>query len=321
MWSPNMAELRGALSGLALGASSLLAAISINVGLPGQELLQTLRFHVVAGFVPLVLLLFLAGARWRALGFLVLLVLSAGQGGLIVLDQLQRRAPLEARAVAGSLSLISFNVLVTNTEGRRIADFLAQAKPDIAIVMETSGIADSLSDLDATFATRVGCQTPRMCDIAVFSRVPLADVQVLQFGPFRRERLIIATTRVAGQTVTIIAAHLSKPYFDDFAWIELTQIRTLLRSITGPVIMAGDFNSAAWSYSVARFARQMELVPPPTYPATWPVELAGLGLPIDNMFSRGGALIRTLEAIPDPMGSNHRGLVAQIDILEPIDQD
>lgn len=295
----------------------LLLLVSVNIGLPGQELLQTLRFHLVIAFLLLPVALLITGARLRSMAVLALLLLSAGQGGAIILDQLQRRAPLEARPVAASLSLVSFNVLATNPDGHRIAAYLAEAKPDLAVIMEAPGIAPYLAELQATFPTRIGCQTKTNCDIALLSRLPLDNQQIRTFGPFRRERLIVATTQIAGQQVTIIAAHLSKPYFDDFGWIELTEIRALLRSITGPVILAGDFNSAPWSHSVARFASQMNLAPPPSYPATWPVQLGGFGVPIDNMFSRDGALIRTIATLSDALGSNHLGLVARVDILQP----
>ena len=41
-------EIRGAVSGLALVAAFLLAAVSIDFDIPGQALLQTLRFHIAA---------------------------------------------------------------------------------------------------------------------------------------------------------------------------------------------------------------------------------------------------------------------------------
>ena len=70
--------------------------------------------------------------------------------------------------------------------------------------------------------------------------------------------------------------------------------------------------SPAWSDLVARFAADTQLVPPPYYPATWPIRFGALGVPIDNMFTRGGARIEAIEAMDDPLGSNHRGLLATV---------
>ena len=60
-----------------------------------------------------------------------------------------------------------------------------------------------------------------------------------------------------------------------------------------------------------------KLVPPPVYPATWPVEAGALGVPIDNLLTRSGAVIESIATLPDTFGSNHRGLRAQVAITAP----
>jgi len=79
-------------------------------------------------------------------------------------------------------------------------------------------------------------------------------------------------------------------------------------------VLAGDFNSAAWSHNIDRLARAQKLIAPPAYPATWPVRLGPLGVPIDNMWTRGPLYISSIEALEDPMGSNHRGLMAELSL-------
>jgi len=109
----------------------------------------------------------------------------------------------------------------------------------------------------------------------------------------------------------VVAVHLSKPYFDENAWAELREVGWALSRIEGPVVVSGDFNATAWSEAISSFAEREGLVPPPRYPGTWPVLLGELGVPIDNIFTRGGLLIEDIAATP-PHGSNHRGLLAQI---------
>ena len=60
-----------------------------------------------------------------------------------------------------------------------------------------------------------------------------------------------------------------------------------------------------------------QLAPGPAYPPTWPVELGPLGVPLDNVFTRAPLAVQSVEAIPDPMGSNHRGLLAGIALAPP----
>ncbi len=127
----------------------------------------------------------------------------------------------------------------------------------------------------------------------------------------------MAKTTINGQDVTLVAIHLSKPYFDEAAWVELRQAGYFLQGIKGPVVLTGDFNAAAWSGTVADFVANNALVPPPRFPATWPVRLGPLGVPIDNMFSRDGALIESIDALDSSIGSNHRVSLAQIAIMPP----
>lgn len=313
------AEFRGLVSGLAVVAIAVLVLIDIRLPIPGLEVLQTPRFHIALAMLPLPLLLMLSGAWRRALGMLALIVLSIGIGGMSVQELLARRALYEDAPALASLSVVSFNVLATNAEPERAMREVIDQDADIVVLLETSGVLAQLPSLEAQYPTRIGCSDSARCDTALFSRLPLADPHIYLLGPMRRDRLITAKVTVGGQILTVMALHLTKPYFDDFGWIDLTEIRTLLRNVTGPVLLTGDFNAAPWSYSVARFAKQMELMPGPSFPSTWPVEAGDFGVPIDNMLSRDGAIIRSIAAFQDPLGSNHRGLLAKVDIVQAVE--
>ena len=83
----------------------------------------------------------------------------------------------------------------------------------------------------------------------------------------------------------------------------------------GDLIVSGDFNAAPWSDTLEHLAREAELIPGPGHPATWPVRAGPLGVPIDNMFTRGAALIRSIAPTPEAFGSNHLGLMATVDLF------
>ena len=307
------AELRGLLSGLALVGIAALVAIDGPQLVPGQDLLQSLRFHIAALLIGLVVLLFASRARWRGLLMLVLVGASLGHGALVVYRQQEARAAFDARDPVATARVLSFNVLAYNQRGGDIADFMIESAADIVFIMESRAMLPQLERLASAFPYRAGCdQAGDNCDTMVFSRTPLSDVRVVALQPFERLRLVIATSSIDGQKVTVVGTHLSKPYFDESAWIEVQHIRRALNTIEGPLILAGDFNAAAWSDLVARFAADTQLVPPPYYPATWPIRFGALGVPIDNMFTRGLARIEAIEAMDDALGSNHRGLLATV---------
>lgn len=312
------AELRGILTGLALVGCAVLAAVSVRQIAPGQELLQSLRFHIGAVMLGLVVLLFIGRAWWRGVLLLALVLASLGQGVWIIAQQQAGRQVFDGRPVAAQIEVLSFNVLASNDRGGEIVRYIAESAPDIAVIMESNGILPHLTGLAQAFPGRAGCRADgRDCDLMIFSRTPITEARTIELDPFERLRLVVAKTSVRGQSVTVVGLHLSKPYFDEAAYVELYHVRNVLRTLEGPIILAGDFNSAAWSSAVASFARQSDLVPPPYYPATWPVRFGVLGVPIDNMFTRGNAVIGSIEGLQDTFGSNHRGLRAVVDIVGP----
>ena len=310
-----LSEIRGVLTGLALVVIVLLVIISVDLGIPGQELVNSLRFHIGILALLLPLLMLFTGARLRAAVIFALVGLSLGQGALIVIEQQQRREPLEAAPPAASLRLLSYNVLGNNPRGEDAARYILDSGADVVVVMEARGIAAQLRELGAQYPYRFGCDTNRDCDLAILSRLPFLSSKQETFHTLSRQRLTEVSVLAANdKPLTIVAAHLTKPYFDDTSLSDIQQLSRFLGKVEGPLILAGDFNAAAWSKQISNFATATQLIPPPRYPGTWPVELGALGVPIDNMFSRDQALIRTIEATPEGFGSNHLGLIATIDL-------
>jgi endonuclease/exonuclease/phosphatase (EEP) superfamily protein YafD len=281
--------------------------------LPGALLLQSLRFHLIAAGLCLLVLMVIAGARWRAGLFALVLIAASAHAGRFVLEYQDRRSEQLGPPVA-EISFISFNVLTGNRRSVEAADFLAASGADIAVVMETPGIFNQLDRLRETFPYSIGCTRPQTCDISIHSRLPIEGGEIRTMQPFHFERLAIAPVTIGGQKVTIVGVHLSKPYFDEASWLELLTIERVLSRIEGPVLLAGDFNSALWSGPVARLARAQDLAPAPFYPATWPVRAGPLGVPIDNILTRGNARIMALSAGSDSFGSNHRPLSARVEL-------
>ena len=306
-------ELRGGVTVAALLIALVLVLVSRDVGLPGQALLQSIRFHIVVLMLPLIVLLLLGRAWLRALAFTAIAGFSVYEGASIIMAQQALRSTFAAAATKPLFTFISFNVLNGNSRGREIVDFLTASDADIVVTMESDPVYENMEAMKAAYPYMSPC-VDGICDLRLFSRVPLEDVQVRTVGSMWRNRFLLATAQIDGVRVTIAAAHLTKPYFDYEAAHEIEQITQVLRSVEGPLLLAGDFNAAAWSADVSRMARLSELAPGPSYPATWPVRSGPLGVPIDNVFARGPLVIASVEAFADAMGSNHRGLKAEISV-------
>jgi len=306
-------ELKGGLTALALVVAGVLFAVSVDLGIPGQALLQSLRFHIAAALLGLVVLLFVAGAWRRAWVFVFVFAISVGQGAAIIYHQQEARIALAATPGKPLLKLLSFNLLSGNQNGENIARFIAGSGADVAVLMEAAPIASHVGILRQVYPYYAGCDDGSRCGgVVLLSRTPLADITVQSMSGAWQNRLVTASTTIDGQKLNIVAAHLVKPYFDDFAAEEFAKLGAVIGRLDGPLVLAGDFNAAAWSASIEGLVQRRNLAPGPSYPATWPVRLGPLGVPIDNVFTRAPLVISEVNALEDAMGSNHRGLLAEI---------
>lgn len=299
-------EFRGGLLALGGVLVVVLAVMVVQPGLPGELLLQSLRFHIILGGLVLAVLTIIAGARWRG-GVLLAVLLAAGVHSAGYVLEFQSRRVDYASPPLAQFRFLSFNVLAGNPRGQELVDSILADPPDVALIMETPGIEEQLDRLAAILPYRAGCENADTCDISLHSRYPFERSEVINLKPIGNERLVVGQMNVDGQKVTVVGIHLSKPYFDNIAAGELYGIHGVLRGIEGPLVLAGDFNAASWSEPVSRVGRRNGLIPGPWQPATWPVRLGPLGVPIDNVFTRGTAQLMSLEA-GDALGSNHRPL-------------
>lgn len=308
-------EIRGAASGLAVITALLLVLVSVNLAVPGQALLQSLRFHLAAAMAVLVVVLLVTRGFRRATLFLLVALVSVGEGGYFIYRMQEARAAAVEAPRAPFIKVLSFNILNSNHEnGAAITDFIKGSGADVVMVMESAPLFDHLADLATVYPSRAGCDEARSCDLMLLSRTPLIGAEMHDLGPTWRNRLITAKATVDGKTFTAVAAHMVKPYFD---WAAVGEAHTLLRVLArldGPLVLAGDLNAAPWSDNIEWLVRDGRLITAAGYPATWPVALGPLGVPIDNMFTRDGLFIDSLKALDDAMGSNHRGLIAELSI-------
>jgi endonuclease/exonuclease/phosphatase (EEP) superfamily protein YafD len=300
-------ELRGFLTAVAGVAALMVLLASAPYVLPGQPLLQTLRLHVAGGTLVVAIALLVVGARWRGILLALLAFVSLGEAAYWIGMQQSSRIAMTPHSETPRFSLVSYNVLIWNDRAVELADELLARDADVVFTFESGGIYSELPRLRERYPYKLGCDVEAVCDTMILSKTPIEGT-VGSLGDFSRGRLIVADAQLAGRDVNLVAVHMTKPYFDLAAEGESWALRRVLEGLDGPVIVAGDFNAAPWSGNMRRLLRDTGLMPSPWYPPTWPAPFGPLGVPIDNVFTRAPALVEEIEAIPDPLGSNHRGL-------------
>jgi endonuclease/exonuclease/phosphatase (EEP) superfamily protein YafD len=154
----------------------------------------------------------------------------------------------------------------------------------------------------------------------VWSRTPLT--QLVAPGGFGHPPTI-ATTRLAGQDVTVASVHPVSPFpADAAAWsVEMELLADWLGTTAGPTIVGGDFN-ATFDHRQFRdlldagfhdAVEQSGAGYVPTYPVgrRYPPLIS-----IDHVLTRG-AIVATEASAVDLAGSDHRGLLATVVVGPP----
>lgn len=272
------------------------------------------RLHAGAGFIVCALVLFVLRAPVRAL---ISAVVGSVMLASIALFALTSLAPM-AKDRQADFTMISFNVLGTNPRGDEIAAYLVDEAPDVLFVMEALAIGNDLDAINAAFPYRAGCWPGPRCDMAVYAKHPFGAVDIIPFSTIDG-RLIRAQIALDGYQVTLLAAHLTKPYWGGWHDVQMDRLVEVLDDVEGPVVLAGDFNSQAFvrafrTHLIDHAGMQLASRLQPTWPALASPLLSAAGFAIDHVLVRGGIQPVGVQLIEDPIGSNHRGFISTFDL-------
>lgn len=209
-------------------------------------------------------------------------------------------------------NLVWFNVLIeNNTAPEKIMAALLESNADLIALTESTPVVPNFDDLSEVYPYRTPCN--QICEIVVFSKYPIAQVPDRLLGVSREGRIKELSITPPGRApVEFVITHLPKPWFFGFVERDDWHLIDAIRSSEGPLVVVGDLNAAPWSKKVIRLYQRFNLQPAAFPPATWPAKLGAFGVPIDHVMTRNGATIVSLEPWGSDLGSNHRGLRAEI---------
>lgn len=261
---------------------------------------------------------FLLSRRWSV--FLLMLIGAAMTAHLPVRvypfgDMAQAQ---EAEGRPG-LRLLSFNLLNGNMEnGPALRDEILNSGADVAALLESRPVQPHLDALAATYPHRLGCGAQTMgCDLMILSKRPFLQKSVGALSELRSERFMHVVIETGGERVNVVAAHLTKPYYDEYHTSELRRLWRRISALEGPLVLAGDFNASSIAPDMMWFLNVTGLRKAPFEPSTWPVALGPLGISIDHIYTRAPLRLSGLRRIGDNHGSNHYGLIADLFISPP----
>lgn len=299
-------------------ATALLLAVLAGYGdawHPSFAVAADFRLHlaIIAAALGLLAAL-LAQPLASVTAFVAAFVGAVGLGP--VYTQVER--PGEGRAV----TLLYANLWNENPAPDRLRAALRIIDADILITSETTAtVARSADGLRAHYPHRLaGAAGGTTLRTAIWSKFPL-----------RRGELYLDNTRAPtgaaavvdlgdGLRLSVIGVHFSRAH-EGLRQVQADALGPIAGSLPLPVVIAGDFNSAVWSWVVSRAAAVTGTRIVGGYRTTWqgsyPTPLGRVPAPwghqIDHVLVSRGVEVATISTVPLP-GSDHRGVLVRLRI-------
>ena len=215
------------------------------------------------------------------------------------------------------LSILSFNVGVSNPMRRDIARYVAEEQPDLLFVIESS----------FEWEDALAAAGPPMAAIAIVPRGMVSGITVMADPDLLPRPVEVpfadpdegAAVEVALGTerIVVLALHPPSPTSGDRAARRdgiLSAAGDWVATLDRPVVVVGDFNATPWSSAfralqvrggLADTARGRGLQP------SWPSGWGPAMIPIDNALHTGGLVAVDRETGPS-FGSAHRPLTVTV---------
>lgn len=222
-------------------------------------------------------------------------------------------------AVAGTADrpvyrLLQMNLRFNNPTPEKVLSLIGSTQPDIITFEESSEMwRGKLALVAHAYPYQINCGAE--FGTTILSRRPFAEGSEQRCYGFGA--LAIAKVDLGGAVVDVAAVHLGWPW----PRRQVRQIERLagpLSSLGEDAIMAGDCNAAPWSAAVHRLAGQGGFEIMPSVGPTWlwrrlPDALRFVGLPIDQVFWKGGVTIHSAQKLA-PAGSDHLPILVEFSI-------
>jgi endonuclease/exonuclease/phosphatase (EEP) superfamily protein YafD len=210
------------------------------------------------------------------------------------------------------------NIWNENRDMDRAARSVAEAKPDVAAMVE-------FSDLHVAAEPRLFNGLPYRLSspgnpnydykprAVIASRFP---IEPLFEGVSANFNIVAARVKAPGGAFRLIVVHMTRPWPFKRPGRLSGQIEGLRRLIATsprePTLVVGDFNATASGGPLSAFARETGLTPAPAVLGDWPSPLPGpFRIAIENGFAGQGLTILD-RRIAQPTGSDHRPILLRV---------
>jgi endonuclease/exonuclease/phosphatase (EEP) superfamily protein YafD len=244
---------------------------------PPADFLNHFRPFVAAGaLILLAAALTLRAPRAACRSATLLVVLNAA---LLALPFRWSAEPAElstsGRALASTyernLKLVTFNT--ASGDAKAIAAFLLHASPDVAVLQEVGGrqFIELRTLLGHRYPHSHGC-IARGCAAAIFAKRPWVAAGQEHWTTSTPEAIWVQFDDSEMGRLRVVGVHLALPFRSKTQTRHIERLIALRASLTGPIIVAGDFNMTPWSYRLQRLLAAAGLRRHATVLRSWPTD-------------------------------------------------
>ncbi|WP_206454702.1 endonuclease/exonuclease/phosphatase family protein [Aurantimonas marina] len=210
-----------------------------------------------------------------------------------------------------TVSVLSYNVKMSNRDYDRAIALVREADPDIAIFMETDeGWADAIKALSDDWPHGVSHPLENSYGMILMSRHQLRDTKVQYLVMEDVPSIITTVVLPDGQRFHLYGVHPEPPvpHVDSAGRdAELVQVAELVKEDRVPAIVCGDLNDVAWSHTTRLFQRISRLLDPRVgrgFYNTFDTRFWFMRWPLDHLFHDARFQLIAMKRLPD-IGSDH----------------
>lgn len=289
------------------GFAALIAAAAITVTLASfyggaHEAFDTFaafRVHLVIGFAALlVFALVFSAMTARYLSLIGLVIAAAG-----LTPALMGREPVGV----AEMRIYSHNLRFDNPTPRRVEQAIRASEADIVLLQEVSGPNEVIVDaLSREFPTRLMCEFAAVGGIAVLSRYR----SIGEPHCARGQGIAWARLQTPEGALTAVSIHMPWPWPYGSQARQTVRVAEILAGLEEPIVIAGDFNNAAWSHAVGELRLATGTRATPGLRLTLQRQLVWPGLPLDHALVSEDLVAES--RLLDQYGSDHHALLTEL---------
>ena len=319
--------------GLVLGALgvALLAILALfGFAVPELDLLNHAQILLLPGtLIGLLLVAILLRDKAREFALIFAIMGFAGSASVMVPEYIGGLQQRPAAAAGTTVRMMTHNLFGLNYDMDRVLGAILAEDPDIIVLQEYFGeqATDLHPALLASYPFFVRCRGGKRANLGLYSRIPFEQVEDgacpnNAYVTNRTGHILAKFETPDGKSFSVITTHMDWPIPVQRQRDQLDALSTVVEGIEGPMILAGDFNSTPWSYSLRDFVSRNGFVRETMNLVTFPLSWFYFGawrdtlpfLPLDHVMTRDGIVVHELHA-GRPTASDHLPVVFDFSVF------